>query len=84
MANNKSARELMQKDQLRELAVVLTQKIKQNTSIDWTIRESVKSNLRFIIKRTLRQFGYPPDMEKLAVDTVLNQAEAIAEELSKN
>lgn len=74
----------MQKDQLRELAVVLTQKIKQNTSIDWTIRESVKSNLRFIIKRTLRQFGYPPDMEKLAVDTVLNQAEAIAEELSKN
>ena len=74
----------MQKDQLRELAVVLTQKIKQNTSIDWTIRESLKSNLRFIIKRTLRQFGYPPDMEKLAVDTVLNQAEAIAEELSKN
>lgn len=84
VANNQSAKELMQKDQLRELAVVLTQKIKQNASIDWMIRESVKAQLRIIVKKTLRQFGYPPDMEKLAVDTVLKQAELIAEELSGN
>ena len=82
VANNDSARELMQADQLRELAVVLTQKVRENASIDWTIKESVKSRLKVIVKRTLRQFGYPPDMQKLATETVLKQAELIADELT--
>jgi len=42
VADNKSARELMQKDKLRELAVVLTERVKANASIDWTIKESVR------------------------------------------
>jgi len=83
VASNDSARELMKKDKLRELAVVLTEKIKQNASIDWTIKESVKSKLKVIVKRTLRKFGYPPDMQKLATETVLEQAKLIAEELTK-
>ena len=83
VANNDSARELMQQDKLRELAVVLTEKIKQNASIDWTIKESVKSKLKVIVKRTLRKFGYPPDMEKLATETVLRQAELVANEVMK-
>ena len=82
VANNDSARELMEKDQLRELAIILTEKIKQNASIDWTIKESVKSKLKVIVKRTLRDFGYPPDMQKLATETVLKQAELIANELT--
>ena len=82
VANNNSARELMQKDKLRELAVELTEKIRQNTSIDWTIKESIKAKLRVIVKRTLRQYGYPPDMQKLATETVLKQAELIAAELT--
>jgi type I restriction enzyme R subunit len=82
IADNKSARELMQKDKLRELAVVLYERVKQNASIDWTIKESVKAKLKVIVKRTLRQYGYPPDMQKLATETVLKQAELIAEELS--
>jgi len=82
IANNKSARELMQKDKLRELAVVLYENVKANASIDWTIKESVKAKLKVIVKRTLRQYGYPPDMQKLATETVLKQAELIAEELS--
>ena len=81
VANNKSARELMQKDKLRELAVVLTERVRQNASIDWTIKESVKAKLKVIVKRTLRQFGYPPDMEKLATETVLEQAKLLAEQL---
>jgi type I restriction enzyme, R subunit len=81
VANNDSARELMQEDQLRELAVVLTERVKKNTSIDWTIKASVRAKLKVIVKRTLRQFGYPPDMQKLATETVLKQAELIAEEL---
>ena len=82
VANNNSARELMKKEQLRELAVVLTQRVRENASIDWTIKESVKAKLKVIVKRTLRQFGYPPDMQLLATETVLKQAEMIAEELA--
>ena len=82
VANNASAKELMQQDKLRELAVVLTQRVRENASIDWTIKESVKAKLKVIVKRTLRQFGYPPDMQLLATETVLKQAEMIADELA--
>ncbi|HEU0283439.1 MAG TPA: type I restriction endonuclease subunit R [Gallionella sp.] len=82
VANNDSAKQLMQQDQLRELAVVLTQRVRENASIDWTIKESVKAKLKVIVKRTLRQFGYPPDMQLLATETVLRQAEMIADELT--
>jgi type I restriction enzyme R subunit len=82
VGNNDSAKELMDKDKLRELAVVLLQRVRENASIDWTIKESVKAKLKVIVKRTLRQFGYPPDMEILATETVLKQAEMIANELS--
>lgn len=81
VADNQSAKELMGKDKLRELAVVLTEKIKKNASIDWTIKESVRSKLKVAVKRTLRQFGYPPDMQKLATEMVLKQAEMLAQEL---
>ena len=83
IASNDSARELMAKDKLRELAVVLYEKVKANASIDWTIMESVKAKLKVIVKRTLRQYGYPPDMQKLATETILKQAELIAEELQR-
>jgi type I restriction enzyme R subunit len=83
IADNDSARELMQKEKLRELAVVLFEKVKQNASIDWTIKESVRAKLKVIVKRTLRQYGYPPDMQALATETVLKQAELIADEIIK-
>ena len=81
IANNDSAKEVMEKDVLRELAVVLTERVKANASIDWTIKESVRAKLKVIVKRTLRQFGYPPDMQMLATETVLKQAEMIANEI---
>ncbi|MGV7223182.1 MAG: type I restriction endonuclease subunit R [Nitrospinales bacterium] len=83
IADNDSARELMEKDKLRELAIVLFERVKANASIDWTIKESVKAKLKVIVKRTLRQYGYPPDMQKLATETVLKQAELIAEEITR-
>jgi type I restriction enzyme R subunit len=82
VANNDSARELMQQEKLRELAVVLTETIRQNASIDWTIKESVKAKLKVAVKRILRKFGYPPDMQMLATETVLKQAEMIANEIN--
>ena len=83
VANNESARELMQQDKLRELASVLFEKVKANASINWTIKESVKAKLKVIVKRTLRQYDYPPDMQKLATETVLKQAEMLGRN-SKN
>ncbi|MCA3241311.1 MAG: type I restriction endonuclease subunit R [Rubrivivax sp.] len=82
VAHNDSARELMQKDQLRELAVVLTQRVRENASIDWTIKENVRAKLKVMVKRTLRQYGYPPDMQQLATETVIRQAELMADELT--
>ncbi len=82
ISNNDSARKVMEKDKLRELAVVLFERVKANASIDWTIKENVKAKLKVIVKRTLRQYGYPPDMQKLATETVLKQAELIAAELT--
>jgi type I restriction enzyme R subunit len=81
VADNESARELMRKDKLRELAVELFEQVRRNASIDWTLKESAKAKLKVIIKRTLRKFGYPPDMQLLATETVLKQAELIADEL---
>ena len=71
------------RSELRELAVVLTENVRANASIDWTIKEGARAKLRVIVKRTLRIYGYPPDMEKLATDTVLKQAELIADELTR-
>ncbi|MCF8380144.1 MAG: type I restriction endonuclease subunit R [Bacteroidales bacterium] len=82
VANNESARELMQQDTLRELAVVLTDTIRKNASIDWQIKESVRAKLKVAVKRLLRKYGYPPDMQMLATETVLKQAELIANELT--
>lgn len=82
VADNDSAKTLMQKDKLRELAVALTNTIRQNATIDWTIKENVRAKLKVAVKRILRQYGYPPDMQMLATETVLKQAEMIAKELA--
>lgn len=82
VAENDSAKELMQKDILRELAVVLTESIRQNVTLDWTIKEAARAKLRVIVKRLLKKYGYPPDMALLATETVIEQAEQLANELA--
>ncbi|WP_407066137.1 type I restriction endonuclease subunit R [Acinetobacter towneri] len=82
VAENESARELMQKEILRELAIVITNSIRQNVTLDWTIKESARAKLRVIVKRLLKKYGYPPDMALLATETVLEQAEQLADELT--
>lgn len=72
----------MEKELLRELAVVLIERVRANASIDWTIKERVRAKLKVIVKRMLRQFGYPPDMQMFASETGLKQTEMIAEELT--
>ena len=82
VANNESAKELMAQDTLRELAVVLTEAIRKNATIDWTIKESVRAKLKVAVKRILKKYGYPPDMQLLATETVLKQAELMANEFT--
>lgn len=84
VADNDSAMELMGKDKLRELAVVLTETIRNNASIDWEIKENVRAKMRVAIRRLLRRYGYPPDMQMLATETVIKQAEMISAELVKS
>lgn len=81
VADNDSAVELMGRDKLRELAVVLTDTIRKNSSIDWEIKENVRAKMRVAVKRLLRRYGYPPDMQLLATETVIKQAEMISGEL---
>ncbi len=83
LAENDTAREVLGDDTLRDLARVLVDKVRKNTSIDWTIRENVQARLRVLVKRTLTQYGYPPDKQAIATETVLKQAELFADEWDK-
>ena len=80
LANNESAREVLGHDKLRELAILLVERVKQNASIDWNIKESVRARMKVIVKRLLRRYGYPPDKQAIATETVLKQAELLTEE----
>ena len=83
IAENESAKEVLGNDVLRELAVYLSEVVKNNATIDWTIKESVRAKLKVMVKRALRKFGYPPDLQKLATETVLKQAELLANHWAK-
>ena len=52
---------------------------RRNVTIDWTVKESVRAKLRVIVKRILRKYGYPPDKQEAATNTVLQQAELLSE-----
>ena len=58
-------------------SVRLVKSVKSNVTIDWTVRENVRANMRVIIKRILRKYGYPPDKQEKATQTVLQQAELL-------
>ncbi|MBI3177702.1 MAG: DUF3387 domain-containing protein, partial [Chloroflexi bacterium] len=77
---NDSAVKVLGDETLRLIARELVKAVKSNTAIDWTIRENVRAQMRVIVKRILRKYGYPPDKQEKATQTVLEQAEALAEE----
>jgi len=79
LANNESAVEVLGDETLKKIARELTVIIRNNTTIDWTLREGVKANLRVLVKRQLRKYGYPPDKQEEATKLVLEQA-ALASE----
>jgi len=78
LAQNESAVEVMGNDQLRVIAHELLSNLKSNASVDWQHRESARARMRILVKRILRRYGYPPDLEDAAVQTVLQQAEVLS------
>jgi type I restriction enzyme R subunit len=78
LAENGSAKALMAHAQLRVLAQVLVQTIRSSATIDWTRKESVRAKMRIEVRKLLARYGYPPDLQKAAVDLVVRQAEALA------
>jgi type I restriction enzyme R subunit len=75
---NDSAVQVLGDDTLKMIARELVETVRNNATIDWTVREAVRAKLRVMVKRILRKYGYPPDMQEKATRTVLEQAEQIA------
>ena len=65
---------------LQTIARELVVAIRKNVTIDWTLRENVRAQLRVLVKRILRKYGYPPDKQEKATQTVLEQAEVLSEQ----
>ena len=80
LAENQSASDIMGEPALRLIAHELMTNIKQNISVDWMHREASRARIRVLVKKILSKYGYPPDLQDSAVQTVLQQAEALSAE----
>ena len=80
LETNDSAVQVLGDDTLRDIARELVETVRGNVTIDWTLRENVRANLRRLVKRILRKHGYPPDKQEKATRTVLEQAEVLSAE----
>lgn len=75
---NDSAVKVLGDETLQEIARELVKMVRNNVTIDWTVKETVRAKLRVMVKRILRKYGYPPDKQEKATQTVLEQAELLA------
>lgn len=75
LADSESAKEVLGDEILKQIAVDLTESIKRSMSVDWNLRDTVRAKMRMTIRRLLKKYGYPPDQQPKAIDTVMKQAE---------
>jgi len=80
LANNESAVRELQDETLKKIAQELTANLRENLTVDWSERESVRAKLRLMVKRILRKYKYPPDLADAAVELVLEQAQRLGQE----
>ena len=80
LETNDSAVKVLGDDTLRAIAQELVNTVRANVTIDWTLRENVRAQLRVLVKRILRKHGYPPDKQEKATQTVLEQAALVSGE----
>jgi type I restriction enzyme R subunit len=78
VADHETAREVLGDDTLKQIARDLVETVKKNVTVDWSIKESARANMRRIVRRLLARYGYPPDQQEAAVVLVLQQAELLA------
>lgn len=78
LAQNESAVEVMDNDQLKVIAAELVKSVRENAGVDWWQRDDVRAKMRVSVKRILRRYGYPPDLQADAVKLVIKQAEALS------
>jgi type I restriction enzyme, R subunit len=78
LETNDSAVQVLGDETLRTIARELVSTVRNNLTIDWTVRENVRAHLRVLVKRILRKYGYPPDKQEKATQTVLEQAEVLS------
>ncbi len=76
---NDSAVKILGDETLKNIAREIADKVRKNATIDWAMKESARAKLMVIVRRTLNKYGYPPDKQQKAVDTVLKQAEVLAD-----
>lgn len=79
LADNESAVRELSDETLKKIAHELTENLRENLTVDWSARESVRAKLRLMVKRILRKYKYPPDLQEAAIELVLRQAEALGE-----
>jgi len=80
LETNDSAVKVLGDETLRTIAQELVRTVRANVTIDWTLRENVRAQLRVLVKRILRRYGYPPDKQEKATETVLEQAALLSGE----
>jgi type I restriction enzyme R subunit len=80
LETNDSAVKVLGDETLRDIARELVETVRNNVTIDWTLRENVRAQLRVLVKRILRKHGYPPDKQEKATRTVLEQAARLSAE----
>ncbi|MDX9964080.1 DUF3387 domain-containing protein [Desulfobacter postgatei] len=78
LANNESALRELGDEILKKIAHELTEKLRVSTTVDWQVRDSVRAKMRNMIRRLLKKYKYPPDMQAEAIELVLKQAEALS------
>jgi type I restriction enzyme R subunit len=78
LETNDSAVKVLGEPTLAQIARELVETVRRNVTIDWTLRENVRAHLRVLVKRILRKYGYPPDKQEKATQTVLEQAELLS------
>ena len=77
LETNDSAVKVLGEPTLKDIARELVTTLKNSVTIDWTLRENVRAEMRVRVKRILRKYGYPPDKQEKATQTVLQQAELL-------
>ncbi len=83
LANNESAVRMLGDETLKKIAVEITEKLRNSTTVDWQVRDSVRAKLKILVRRTLQKWKYPPDRAAEAIELIMKQAEALSNSWSK-